>query len=143
MKRAIIVIFAVLLVCLLCSCRLFSNRSGVSADTTDSLSADQAQEQLISALNGNVDLDALSLDELLKLYDEFLKDGNDALNDGAENVILYRNVEIKPNDASAEIEFEYPTDVQTATYSDKEWEDKTFETLDPTANMSREEKAGY
>ncbi len=143
MKRAIIVIFAVLLVCLLCSCRLFSNQSGVSADTTDSSSADQAQEQLISVLNGNVDLDALSLDELLMLYDEFLKDGNDALNDGAENDILYRDVEIKPNDASAEIEFEYPTDVQTATYSDKEWEDKTFETLDTTANMSPENKAGY
>ena len=33
--------------------------------------------------------------------------------------------------------------MQTATYSDKEWEDKTFEALDPTANMSPDDKAGY
>ena len=65
------------------------------------------------------------------------------LNDGAENDLLYRDIDIKPNDHSAEIGFEYPTDVQTATYSDKEWEDKTFEALDPTANMSPDDKAGY
>lgn len=132
-----------LFACLLCSCSLYQNGIEAPAESTDSSPADPSQEQLISVMNGNVDLDALSLDELLKLYDEFLKDGNDALNDGAENDLLYRDIDIKPNDPSAEIGFEYPTDVQTATYSDKEWEDKTFEALDPTANMSPDDKAGY
>ena len=143
MRRAIIVTFSMLFACLLCSCSLFQNGIEAPAESTDSSSADPSQEQLISVMNGNVDLDALSLDELLKLYDEFLKGGNDALNDGAENDLLYRDIDIKPNDPSAEIGFEYPTDVQTATYSDKEWEDKTFEALDPTANMSPDDKAGY
>ena len=143
MRRAIIVTFSMLFACLLCSCSLFQNGIEAPAESTDSSSADPSQEQLISVMNGNVDLDALSLDELLKLYDEFLKGGNDALNDGVENDLLYRDIDIKPNDPSAEIGFEYPTDVQTATYSDKEWEDKTFEALDPTVNMSPEDKAGY
>lgn len=146
MKRLIITVILILSVCVLCSCSIFQNGNETTADesdTADTSAVDQEQEQLISVMNGNADLDALSLDGLLKLYDEFLKDGNDALNDGAENDLLYRDVEIKPNDASAEIGFDYTADVQTATYSDKEWEDKTFEALDPTVNMSPEDKAGY
>ena len=81
-----------LFACLLCSCSLFQNGIEAPAESTDSSSADPSQEQLISVMNGNVDLDALSLDELLKLYDEFLKGGNDALNDGAENDLLYRDI---------------------------------------------------
>ncbi|MBQ2211640.1 MAG: hypothetical protein II410_01995, partial [Ruminococcus sp.] len=62
---------------------------------------------------------------------------------GAELDLLYRDVEIKKDGASAEIGFEYPKGAQKATYSDEAWEDKTFEALDPTANMSPDDKAGY
>ncbi len=137
MKRAIIGTALIVLVCLLCSCSLFHT------DPTDSSSPDAEQDRLISVLNGNVDLDSLSLDELLKLYDEFLKGDNDALNDGAENDLFYRDVEIQPNSASAEIGFEYPAGAQTAVYSGDAWEDKTFEALDPSANMSPEDRAAY
>ena len=143
MKRAVTAALLTLSACLLCSCTLFGNGNGTSAEPADSLTPDQAQEQLVSVINGNVDLDALSLDELLKLYDEFLEGNNDALNDGAENDLLYRDVEINQDGASAEIGFDYSAGAQTAILSDSAWEDKTFEVLDPTANMSAEDKAGY
>ena len=139
MKRLILLCAAVFCSgCLLCSCSLIDSVLNLGEDSA----SDEEQEQLMSAVNGKVDLDALSLDELSELYDEFLQNG-DALNDGAELDLLYRDVEIKKDGASAEIGFEYPTDVQTATYSDEAWEDKTFEALDPTANMSPDDKAGY
>ena len=142
MKRFFVIgIILLLTLSVLCSCSLFHIGDDTSTQSDDT-SSEIAQEKLISLINGNINLDELSLDELLKLYDDFLE-GGDALNDGAENDLLYRNVEIKPNDASAEIGFEYPTYAQVASYSDKEWEDKTVETLDPTVNMSPEEKAEY
>ncbi|MCR5694692.1 MAG: hypothetical protein K6G89_06945 [Clostridia bacterium] len=145
MKRSIIAIILLISICILCSCSLFEGWDEPSNATADpsSPSSEEAQEQLISFMNGSIDLDSLSLDGLLELYDEFLKNGNDALNDGTENDLLYKDVEIKPNDPQAEIDFEYPADSQTAVFSDGPWEDKTYEALDPTVNMSDEDKAGY
>ncbi len=140
-KMKLIKLFAVFTVIsvLLCSCsiidaikRIFSGNAGTGNN-----------ELMQSLAAGNVDLDSLSLDELLKLYDEFLEDGNEAFNDGAEYDLFYRDIDLESVDASSEIGFDLPENAQRATFSDDEWIDKTFEALDPTANMSSEDKAEY
>lgn len=144
MKKSILLIVLMIITSfLLCSCFLFGGQN--ETETTEGTTAEDVElDQIISAVNGNTDLDALSLDELLELYDKFLKDGRDALNDGAEYDLLYKDVEIGSGDASSEIGFDYYKGAQIATYSDDKWEEKkTFEALDPTANMSAEDKANY
>lgn len=139
--KKILVIFAV--VCLsvfpLCSCSLFENILKPGPEPT--ATPDPSAENVIAAISGSIDLDSLSYQELSALYDDFLK--NDSLNAGAEYDLIYSDVEIKPNDPTAEIDFESSENTKTAVVSDEPWVDKTFEALDPTANMSPEDKAGY
>lgn len=141
MKKTIIltaiIIFGAMM---LCSCSNFFHKPDASPDPQ---AIDQEQQYVASAVNGDVDLDSLSLDELLALYDQFLKDDNDAANDGVEADLFYGDIEPKPGAADAEIGFEYSSGAQTAVYSDAPWEDKTVEALDITANMSPEDKAAY
>ncbi len=147
MKKTVI-IFTIISIALLllCSCSLFGSdseddRSAASypADTT---SVSPETEELLNAVTGGADLDSLSLDELLELYDRFLEGENDVMNDGAEYDLYYREVETVSG-ADAEIGYDLPENTQTAVYSDKEWENKTYEALDITAGMSPAEKAGY
>ena len=147
MKKTVI-IFAIisLAMLLLCSCSLLNSGDtesrpeiSVPADTP---SPDPETEALLNTVTGGVDLDSLSLDELLALYDKFLEGENDAMNDGAEYDLYYRDVETVSG-ADAETGYDFPENTQTAVYSDKAWEDKTYETLDITADMSPADKAGY
>ena len=147
MKKTVI-IFAIisLAMLLLCSCSLLNSGDtesrpeiSVPADTP---SPDPETEALLNTVTGGVDLDSLSLDELLALYDKFLEGENDAMNDGAEYDLYYRDVETVSG-ADAETGYDFPENTQTAVYSDKAWEDKTYETLDITADMSPSDKAGY
>lgn len=129
---------------LLCSCLLFGpGENTPPEDNTVALTPQQ--EKLKSVMNGSTDLDSLSLNELLELYDTFLEDDGviDALNDGAEYDLLYRDVELKVNSADAEIDFTHPENAQTAVFSDEKWVEKDYEALDPTANMSPRDKASY
>ena len=140
-KMKLIRLFAVFIAIsvLLCSCSIIDAIKKIfsgSAGTDDN-------EIMQSFASGNVDLDSMSLDELLKLYDEFLEDGNEAFNDGAEYDLFYRDIDLKAVDAFSEIGFDSLENAQRATFSDDAWIDKTFEALDPTENMSPEDKAEY
>ena len=125
---------------LLCGCALF-NKPGDTADTDDYVT-DADKEKIIASLVNEVDLDGMSLDELLSYYDNFLKSGNEALKGGAEYDLFYKDKELK-NDPSAELDFAYPDDAQTALFSDGPWESKEVEELDISAGMSPDEKAEY
>ena len=115
MKKLFLILTVAALAFALCSCSFINNITniinGKTEETPDPSEAtpealSEEQEQLLSAVTGELDLDSLTLDELLKLYDVFLEGENDAVNDGAEYDLLYGDVEIKANDPTAEAGFE-------------------------------------
>ena len=140
-----------ILTSLLCGCLALVLLCGCSAlkkpnktEEEDNYAADPEKEELIAVMNGSVDLDEMSLDELLKYYDRFLDDENESLRNGLLYDLLYKDETIREDDLAAELDFMYPEDAQTAEFSDDPWKtDKDFEALDVTAGMTPEEKAEF
>ncbi len=126
---------------LLCGCS--PSKKPAAVCNGDDYITDPAKEELIAVMNGSVDLDAMTLDELLDYYDSFLANENDALKEGGLYDLLYKDETVRPDDTTAELDFTYPENAQTAEYSDTPWKDKAFEALDITAGMTPEEKAEY
>ncbi len=137
MKKILLgVLAAVLVLSTLCSCSLFNFGKPEEEDPE--------VEKIVAAVTGELDLDSLSLDELKELYKDYLKNENDALNDGADFDLLYKDVVFKAKDLSAEASFDYAKGATVAVYSDEEWvTGKDFEALDPTVDMTDAEKAEY
>ena len=143
------IVIAVVSACalILCACSNFGRKKDPDdANGTGGYPEDvqlTETEKLVDDLNGAVDLDSLTLDELLALYDRFLSEDNDSLNDGTGYDLYYRDTDVVPGGAENEIGFDHSDGAQTAVYSDAEWKDKDVESLDVTEGMSAEEKAQY
>ena len=140
-KRILSLTVICLIVTLLAGCGFF--KKPAQNEGSDDIVTDPAKEELIAVMNGSVDLDAMTLDELLDYYDSFLNNENEALKEGGLYDLLYKDETIQPDDTAAELDFSYPENALTAEYSDEPWEDKDFEALDITAGMTAEEKAAY
>ncbi|MBR7061829.1 MAG: hypothetical protein IKI42_02240 [Clostridia bacterium] len=132
----------ILALALLCGCSALKKQN--KKEEADDLAIDPAKEEIIAVMNGSMELDELSLEELLTYYDKFLAGENDVLSDGLLYDLLYKNETVQQDDLAAELDFTYPENAQTAEYTEDPWKtDKDFEALDVTAGMTPEEKAEF
>ena len=105
---------------------------------------DPVKDGLIPGMVGDIDLDGMSLDELLTYYDRFIKDGGEVLREGALYDLLYKGQTAAGDGAGAELGFDYPENALTAEFSDGEWETgRDFGELDVTLGMTADEKAAF
>ncbi len=127
---------------LFCSCSIFKRRG--ASDETDDFVTDPVKEELVAVMNGSLDLDALSPEELLACYDTYLRDENEVLRQGALYDLLYKDETIRGEDGTAELGFEFPGHAQKAVFSDDPWEtDRDYGSLDVTVGMTQKEKAAF
>lgn len=141
-KLVAILLLACFSLTLFCGCSVFRRRT--PSDETDDFVTDPVKEEIVAVMNGSLDLDALSPEELLACYDRYLKDENEVLRQGALYDLLYKNETIREEDGTAELDFEFPDNAQKAVFSDDPWEtDRDYGSLDVTAGMTQKEKAAF
>ena len=141
-KIIIIIILFCLSISLLCGCSLFKKKGNDNPDESHVTVSDK--DTIIAVMNGTVDLDDMSLEELLDYYDKYLENEDNAFTEGALFDLVFQDNEILDEDSNAEIDFDYSENAQIAQFSDEPWRtDKDFEALDVTAGMTPDEKAEF
>ncbi len=155
MRNKVLSAAVLILVCALAfsscsSCSLFdkikdqleSISENLGGDDTETFSPEEKKAEEV--LTGKADLDAMSQKELLAYIDALQNEDSEALNQGAEYDLFYGRADASDGfDADAELSFDYPADAKAVVITDDPWEDKDFEAVDVTANMSPEDKAKY
>ena len=161
-KKALLLLTALVMLLLLCSCSLFKKKGpdvpgtaestentgnpGASDPTDPDTDAhdDPVMERIEQAANGELDLDSLSIDELVEYCQKLGSDDEAAaLNQGADYDLYYRDADFVSDDPYAELHFETAKNVKSVSYSDDPWEEKGVEVPDITEGMSPSEKAEY
>ncbi|MBR4768863.1 MAG: hypothetical protein IK088_07795 [Lachnospiraceae bacterium] len=155
MKNKVLSAAVLILVCALAfsscsSCSLFDKIKDQLESISENLGGDDAEtfspeeKKVEEVLTGKADLDAMSRKELLAYIDALQNEDSEALNQGAEYDLFYGRADASDGfDADAELSFDYPADAKAVVITDDPWEDKDFEAVDVTANMSPEDKAEY